>query len=30
MLDEFGLLEPSHQRGVEDLLLGGLVDLDWD
>jgi hypothetical protein len=28
-LDELGLLEPGHQRGVADLLLGGLVDLDW-
>jgi hypothetical protein len=28
-LDELGLLESRHQRGVADLLLGGLVDLDW-
>jgi hypothetical protein len=27
-LDEFGLLQARHQRGVADLLLGGLMDLD--
>jgi hypothetical protein len=27
-LDQFGLLEPRHQCGVANLLLGGLVDLD--
>jgi hypothetical protein len=28
-LDELGLLEARHQRGIADLLLGGLMDLDW-
>ena len=28
MLDEFGLLEAGHQRGVTDLLLRRLVNLD--
>jgi len=28
-LDELGLLEPRHQRGVADLLLRRLVNLDW-
>ena len=27
-LDKLGLLEPSQQRCVSDLLLSGLVDLD--
>ncbi|MGA8364577.1 MAG: hypothetical protein WB709_08655 [Solirubrobacteraceae bacterium] len=27
-LDELGLLQARHQRGVADLLLGGLMDLD--
>lgn len=27
-LDELGLLEPRHQRGVADLLLRGFVNLD--
>jgi hypothetical protein len=27
-LDKLGLLEARHQRGVADLLLGGLMDLD--
>jgi hypothetical protein len=27
-LDELGLLEARHQRGIADLLLGGLMNLD--
>jgi hypothetical protein len=27
-LDELSLLEPRHQRGVANLLLGGLMNLD--
>ena len=27
-LHELGLLQPRHQRGVTDLLLGGFVNLD--
>jgi hypothetical protein len=27
-LDQLGLLQSRHQRGVADLLLGGLMDLD--
>jgi hypothetical protein len=27
-LDELSLLEARHQRGIADLLLGGLMDLD--
>jgi hypothetical protein len=28
-LNKLGLPDPSHQRGITNLLLGALVDLDW-